>query len=43
MQVIAAPNARYPPEASALRAAGLVLTSLDQLTVPAIAELSTGS
>jgi hypothetical protein len=43
MQVIAAPNARYPPAGSALRAARLVLTSLDQLTVPAIAGLSAGS
>ena len=43
MQVIAAPNARYPPDGSALRAARLVLTSLDQLTVPAIVGLSASS
>lgn len=43
MLVIAAPNARYPPAGSALRAARLVLTSLDDLTVPAIAGLSAGS
>ena len=43
MQVIAAPNARYPPVGSALRAARLVLTSLDELTVPAIAGLSASS
>jgi hypothetical protein len=43
MQVIAAPNARYPPAASALRAARLVLSSLDELTVPAIAGLSASS
>ncbi|MGN6174506.1 MAG: HAD family hydrolase [Streptosporangiaceae bacterium] len=43
MQVIAAPNARYPPAGSALRTARLVLTSLDELTVPAIAGLSASS
>ena len=43
MQVIAAPNVRYPPAGSALRAARLVLTSLDQLTVPAIMGLSASS
>src|SRR5439155_6025879 len=43
MQVIAAPNARYPPAGSALRAARLVLTSLDELTVQAIAGLDDSS
>jgi HAD superfamily hydrolase (TIGR01509 family) len=34
--VIAAPNARYPPEADALGLADLVLDSLEQLTVEAV-------
>jgi HAD superfamily hydrolase (TIGR01509 family) len=36
MLVIAAPNARYPPEPNALGLADLVLDSLDQLTVEAV-------
>jgi HAD superfamily hydrolase (TIGR01509 family) len=39
LQVIAVPHPRYPPEPDALRAARLVLTGLDELTVQAVAEL----
>jgi HAD superfamily hydrolase (TIGR01509 family) len=39
LQVIAVPHPRYPPEPAALRAARLVLTGLDGLTVQAVAEL----
>ena len=39
LQVIAVPHPRYPPEPAALRAARLVLTGLDELTVQAVAEL----
>ncbi len=39
----AAVMSTYPPAGSALRAARLVLTSLDELTVPAIAGLSASS
>jgi HAD superfamily hydrolase (TIGR01509 family) len=39
LQVIAAPHPRDPPEPAALRAARLVLTGLDGLTVQAVAEL----
>jgi HAD superfamily hydrolase (TIGR01509 family) len=42
MQVIAIPNARYPPDPSVLRTARLVLTSLPQLTPEVISQLSTG-
>jgi len=42
MQVIAIPNARYPPDPSVLRTASLVLTSLSQLTPEVISELPTG-
>ena len=39
LQVIAVPHPKYPPEPAALRAARLVLTGLDGLTVQAVAEL----
>jgi HAD superfamily hydrolase (TIGR01509 family) len=39
LQVIAVPHPRYPPEPAALRAARLVLTGLDGLTVQAVTEL----
>jgi HAD superfamily hydrolase (TIGR01509 family) len=39
LRVIAVPHPRYPPEPAALDAARLVLTSLDGLTVQAVAEL----
>ena len=39
LQVIAVPHPRYPPEPTALRAARLVLTGLDELTAQAVAEL----
>jgi HAD superfamily hydrolase (TIGR01509 family) len=39
LQVIAMPHPRYPPDPSALGAAGLVLTSLDELTPDRVAAL----
>jgi len=39
LRVIAIPHPRYPPDPSALRAAGLVLTSLDELTPDRVAAL----
>jgi HAD superfamily hydrolase (TIGR01509 family) len=42
LQVIAIPNARYPPGPEALQAAGLVLTSPAQLTAQVISGLSAG-
>ena len=40
LPVIAVPHPRYPPEPAALRAASLVLTSLADLTVDAVAGLA---
>jgi len=40
LRVIAVPHPRYPPEPAALRAASLVLTSLADLTVDAVAGLA---
>jgi HAD superfamily hydrolase (TIGR01509 family) len=39
LRVIAVPHPRYPPEPDALHAASLVLTSLADLTVQAVADL----
>jgi HAD superfamily hydrolase (TIGR01509 family) len=39
LRVIAVPHPRYPPEPAALHAASLVLTSLADLTVQAVADL----
>jgi HAD superfamily hydrolase (TIGR01509 family) len=39
LRVIAVPHPRYPPEPAALRTASLVLTSLTDLTVAAVADL----
>jgi HAD superfamily hydrolase (TIGR01509 family) len=39
LRVIAVPHPRYPPEPAALHAASLVLTSLADLTVEAVADL----
>jgi HAD superfamily hydrolase (TIGR01509 family) len=39
LHVIAVPHPRYPPEPAALHAAALVLTSLADLTVEAVADL----
>jgi len=41
LQVIAVPHPRYPPQPAALRAAEVVLTSLDDLTVKTVADLPT--
>jgi HAD superfamily hydrolase (TIGR01509 family) len=40
LHVIAIPHPRYPPEPDALAAAGLVLTSLDELTPARVAALA---
>ena len=42
LRVIAVPHPRYPPEPAALRTAKLVLTSLADLTVQAVADLPAG-
>ena len=42
LRVIAVPHPRYPPDPAALRAAGLVLTSLTELTPDTITGLSSG-